>query len=502
MGGHGRIGIQFHVGRKIMRGISTLIAVILILAPLPPAAAQETPPDWIRRLGSRNYADREKAARALEQLGKPALAALREAMNHADLETKRRAILVMERIEDRLIQEELTDATPVRFRFENMPVDEALREVEKRIGLRCGNAFGKGRISKIDTGVLPYWQAWRKFCSAAQLSESDYALSAAKLKRMRENDVQQLFGMLNRERIEINSIYTAPRLEFAAAPPFDPYAVDDRHSVRVRLKWHSMDWPADETMSYGVFAIEVRAEPRLEEITTIPRVEITKIVDDQGITRILQSAKLFPATPRPADAGFLAAYVGEIQYGGLLQLKSVAWPRPSSSLKEVHGHIRMEVAVRPRMMEVPRVLTAVGKVIRGYQGITLKILEAETTEEGDIHLCLHLDHLDSLAPQTPEQQIVRIRPGVIAVRGVMDVAMERLELLDHAGRKCRSIKARYEQVQAGKGYEAHLVFAAPETKEDHLTLVMTKASRTVPLEMPFLVRDVVWAQGKAAKGGK
>jgi hypothetical protein len=485
-----------------MRGISTLIAVILILAPLPPAPAQETPSDWIRRLGSRNYADREKAARALEQLGKPALAALREAMNHADLETKRRAILVMERIEDRLIQEELTQATPVRLRFENMPVDQALREVEKQIGLRCGNAFGKGRISKIDTGVLPYWQAWRKFCSAAQLSESDYAVSSAKLKRMGENDVQQLFGMLNRERIEINSIYAAPRMEFAAAPPFDPYVVDDRHSVRVRLKWHSMYWPADETMSYGVFAIEVRAEPRLEEITTIPRVEITKIVDDQRITRIVQSAKLFPATPRPADAGFLAAYVGEIQYGGLLQFKSVAWPRPSSSLKEVHGHIRMEVAVRPRMMEVPRVLTAVGKVIRGYQGITLKILTAETTEEGDIHLCLHLDHLDSLAPQTPEQQIVRIRPGVIAVRGVMDVAMERLELLDHAGRKCHSIKARYEQVQAGKGYEAHLVFAAPETKADHLTLVMTKASRTVPLEIPFLVRDVVWVQEKDAKGGK
>jgi len=75
-------------------------------------------------------------------------------------------------------------------------------------------------------------------------------------------------------------------------------------------------------------------------------------------------------------------------------------------------------------------------------------------------------------------------------------------LLDHAGRKCRSIKARYEQVQGGKGYEAHLVFAAPENKADHLTLVMTKASRTVPLEIPFVVRDVVWIQEKNAMGGK
>jgi hypothetical protein len=483
-----------------MRRIVTLIAVILILAPIVPAAAQETPADWIRRLGSRNYADREKAARALEQLGKPALAGLREAMNHADLETKRRAILVMERIEDRLIQEELAVATPVHLRFQNLSMDESFREIEKQLGLRCAGVNSKDPIS-LDTGAVPYWQAWRLFCAAAKLEETDYARSAAKLKRLSKDDATQLTTMFDRNGIGRRYPFWTPRMEFPAAAPADRYSVDDRHSVRVRVKWHGLDKSVEEKMLHGVFAVDVRAEPRLE-IVTIPRAEITKIVDDQGQARSVQSIKLFPNTPRTEDADFLAAYVGEIQYGGLLQLKAIPWPGRPCSLKEVHGHVRMDVKVRPRMIEIPAAFKAIGQEARGHQGITLKILEAERTEEGDIHVRLRLDNLASLTPQTPVEQVVRIRPGVIAVRGAMDVAMERLELLDRAGRKCRPIKTGYEQAAQGKGYDADLFFADPGTKTDELTLVMTKASRTVPLAIPFLVRDVVWAQEKDAEWGK
>jgi hypothetical protein len=483
-----------------MRRISTLIAVILILAPLAPATAQETPADWIRKLGSRNYADREKAARALEQLGQPAVAALREAMTHADLETKRRAILIMERIEDRLMQEELSVASAVHLCFRNLSLDESLREIEKQMGLRCAGVNSKDPIA-LDTGAVPYWRAWRLFCAAAKLEESDYARSAAKLKRMSEGDVTQLTTMLDRNGVGRRYPFWTPRMEFAASAPAECYSVDDRHSVRVRVKWHGLDKSVDEKMLHGVFAIEVRAEPRLE-IVTIPRAEITKIVDEQGQARSVQAAKLFPRTPRTDDAAFLAAYCGEIQYGGLLQLKALPWPGRPRSLKEVHGHVRMETKVRPRMIEIPVVFKAVGKEARGDQGITLKILEAGRTEQGEIHLRLHLDNLDSLTPQSPAEQVVRVRPGVIAVRGAMDVAMERLELLDRAGRKCRSIKTGYEQAAQGKGYEANLFFADPGTKLDELMLVMTKAWRTVPLEIPFLVRDVVWAQEKDAKGKK
>src|SRR5207249_1302514 len=103
------------LGVTAMKRLFILAALILACPALAPA--QETPSDWIRKLGSRNYADREKAARALEQLGKPGLALLREAMNHIDLETKRRAILIMERIEDRVMLDDVLTATPVHLRI-------------------------------------------------------------------------------------------------------------------------------------------------------------------------------------------------------------------------------------------------------------------------------------------------------------------------------------------------------------------------------------------------
>jgi hypothetical protein len=250
--------------------------------------------------------------------------------------------------------------------------------------------------------------------------------------------------------------------------------------------------------SHAVFAIELRAEPRLE-IVTIPKGEITKVVDEQGETTTVRSAKLFPDVSRPADANFLAAYTGEIQYGGLLQLKAIPWEGTPRSLKEVQGVVRMGVMVRPRMMEIADVAKNLATEVRGFQGVTMKVLEADTTDEGETLLRVALDNLESLLPQTPEQQIVRVRPGMIAVRGAIDIAMERLELFDAVGRKCQLIRARYERAGKGKGYEAELVFAAMTAKLDGLTLVMTKAPRTVSLEVPFLVRDVVWEPKKAEK---
>ena len=74
---------------------------------------------------------------------------------------------------------------------------------------------------------------------------------------------------------------------------------DDGRSVRVRVKWHDVDRTLDAKVAHAVFAVEVRAEPRLE-IMKAPRVEITKIVDAMGaagygpVTVRLRSLRDFP----------------------------------------------------------------------------------------------------------------------------------------------------------------------------------------------------------------
>lgn len=477
-----------------MKHLSKCIAVCLFLAAYLPAGAQESPATWAAKLGSHSYADRERAARVLERLGKPALTALRDAMATSDLETKRRAILLMERIEDRLMQEELVAAAPVHLQCQNLPINKALRGIEKQMGVRCVGVHSNEVIS-LDTGVLPYWKAWRKFCAAAKFQETDYSRAAARLKRLSEDDQQSLLSVFNRNELTAPRYFGPARIVFAAVPTINSFSVDDRYSVRVRVKWQALDRSIDAKTPHAVFAVEVRAEPRLA-ITSLPTVEITKMVDDLGWVREVQPVRLFPATTSGQGASLLAAYAGEIQYGGLLHLKAIAWQGPARSLKELHGRVRMEVTVRPRMIEIPRVLEAVGKRVGGVHGVTLEVLEAEATSDGEIRLRLRLDHLESLTPTTPEQKILRVRPGVIVERGVMDVALERLELIDGMGRRCEILKSSYEQSVNGKGYEAELLFATTGAKAADLMLALTKAPRTVAVDWPFLVRDVVWGQKK------
>jgi hypothetical protein len=471
-------------------------AAVTLLFAASAASAQETPAQLVAKLGSRNYPERERAAKALEQIGKPAMAALREAAGSAELETKRRAIFVLERIEDRVIADELTTPTKLRLNFRDLPIDQALKTAETQMNLRLVGINRKERIS-LDTGAVPYWQAWQRLCAAAQLEETDYARSAAKLKRITEADRETLFRALGGSQVEVFPFIGLP-IGFAAQPDLRPYAADDRHSVRVRARWHGVDKSIDGKTPHAVFAFELRAEPRLE-IATLPSVEITKIVDERGDSRAVRTLRVMPEGVQAKDATFLAAYAGEIQFTGLLHLKAIPWPDETRALKELHGRVRIDVTARPRLLEFPNVLKAAGKTDKSYQGITVKVLAAEIGDEGEIRVRLHVDNIDSLTPQTQEQAVVRVRPGVVALRGAMDVAIERLELLDGLGRRSPLIRSKYEKADKGTGYDADLTFAYTGARTDELTLVLTKAPRTVVVEMPFLVRDLAlpeMAEGK------
>jgi hypothetical protein len=418
--------------------------------------------------------------------------ALRFAAATADLETRRRVVLIMERIEDRLVIDELLMATPVSFAFRDTPVDDALRVIEKQTGLQGGTARGGKPSVHCDTGLKPFWRAWREFCKSANLQETDYAKAPAKLRRLHEADLKSISAAQSIAEMDLRPRFGA-NISFAGAPSPDLYSVDDLRSVRVRVRWHELNRMLDDKIPHAVFAVEIRAEPRLE-IVKLPRVEILKVVNEKGEPRPVKSPRLIPETSRAEDALFLSAYAGEIQFGGLLQLKAIPWEGPPASVKEVHGRVHLDILTRPRLMEIPDVAKSIGKVAKSFQGITMRVLEADQDEEGEIQLRVHLDNLGSLAPVTPEEGIVRVRPGVIAVRGEIDVALERLELYNSAGRKCQLLRARYERAGKGKGYEAELTFATSAEKAKALTLVMTKAARSVPVEMPFVVRDVKWAE--------
>jgi hypothetical protein len=57
----------------------------------------------VRQLGSDRFEEREAASKALEAIGLPAFAALRDALEDEDAEIRRRANLLMERLRPRVL---------------------------------------------------------------------------------------------------------------------------------------------------------------------------------------------------------------------------------------------------------------------------------------------------------------------------------------------------------------------------------------------------------------
>jgi hypothetical protein len=86
----------------------------------------------VARLGANRYADREKAAEALEHLGRSALPALRAARDSSDLEVRTRASGLIEKIDGAM----LTQPTRVRLDFDGMPLTDVVRSLSLQAGFK------------------------------------------------------------------------------------------------------------------------------------------------------------------------------------------------------------------------------------------------------------------------------------------------------------------------------------------------------------------------------
>jgi uncharacterized protein (TIGR03067 family) len=62
---------------------------------------------FIQQLGDDRFETRETASKALDAIGEPALAALRNAMSNDDAEVRRRALAIIQAIEERITNREL-----------------------------------------------------------------------------------------------------------------------------------------------------------------------------------------------------------------------------------------------------------------------------------------------------------------------------------------------------------------------------------------------------------
>ena len=165
-------------------GLALGLAVLLLAsagAADKPAAKQIA--QLIEQLGSNSYEEREQATKKLAEIGMPALDALRKALASGDPEIQKRAEELIHRLDAQIQQEarraesaKLLTASKIHLVYKETPLAEAVADFAKKSGytIQLHDPENKlsGRKVSLDTGIVTFWEAFDRFCTAAGLVDA------------------------------------------------------------------------------------------------------------------------------------------------------------------------------------------------------------------------------------------------------------------------------------------------------------------------------------------
>lgn len=167
-----------------MRHLCTWLAVLVgfgVAVGVPTRAAEKADPERIAKLidklSSGRFAEREKAHKALDEIGLPALAALRKAAAESkDPEAKRRAGELAAKLEKQALAAKVLAPSRLRLVYKDTPLKEAVEDFKKKSGydlaLHDPDKKLQDRKVTLDTGETTFWQAFDQFCARAGLVEA------------------------------------------------------------------------------------------------------------------------------------------------------------------------------------------------------------------------------------------------------------------------------------------------------------------------------------------
>jgi hypothetical protein len=130
--------------------------------------------ELVKKLGSMNYAEREKATKDLETIGMAALDKLRQAAKQGDLETKTRCEKLVDKLETKLAADKLLAPTKVRLKVKDTTVVQAIEELQKQSGYQILIDGDRAPLTKrtitLDTGEVTFWEAFDQLSAKCNLT--------------------------------------------------------------------------------------------------------------------------------------------------------------------------------------------------------------------------------------------------------------------------------------------------------------------------------------------
>jgi hypothetical protein len=522
--------------RLVLPVLLGLAALAVLAAPPALAADPAAVARLIDRLGSPEFAEREQASRELEALGPAVLEPLRQAARGDDLEVRRRAADLVQRLQARVLSEKMLTPTRVRLTYKDVPLRTALEDLQRRTGLRLAlhdpeNKLAERRVT-LDTGDVPLWEAFDDFCRKAGLVEGSPAESrpapgavpgrtavgmapagaaaAAILPAVPPPGVPlqaaqvQLQIQAGGQPLTVATMQAVPgtgpaSLALVEGKP-QPQPSCSGGAVRVRAL-------PPETPVAGLrkraeelpVVLQVLPEPKLEWRGVLA-VHLDRATDDQGQSLTRPGTALTALGPSPlvmAPGAFWAPLPGRmIPQEVAVRLRK--GEKPSRSLRELSGTILAQVQAEPEtLITVDRVLQSSGRTVKGDQGGLIRVVKAEKADNGVVTLHIQVENPPDVVPAGLRRTApapLDAAPVPVPPAGGMSpysAGHNGLNLLDGKGNPLPLLPLQTQVQSNGAAMLWDYTFLCqPQQDRGEPARLVFGGTRAVTIDIPFTLTDV------------
>jgi hypothetical protein len=500
-----------------MRRLFVLCPVVTLTLVLP--VAPQTPPgatdkerlaQLVTQLGSKQYAQREQASRELDALGSDALAVLRKALKSSDLEVRRRAQALVQKIEKRLETAKLLTPRTLRLVYKETPLAQAVADFAKKSGfaieLKPGEPTLDQRKVTLDTGDTTFWKAFDQFCSAAGLVES--APPAAKKINgggSYTSSIVIIGGNAARTPRDVLNPDGADKLRKLVLTDGKPAALptDYRDSLRIRVLPPGTPIQGEKEVPGEVLlALEVTPEPALHWQKVIG-VRLQRATDDQGQT-LAQRLTLEELTPPGANNvigrkgvvivnGQVITPEDDRPKGNPQQIpvRLALGEEEATLLKELTGTIAAQVQGPPQTLAVvDNILKAEGQTIKGTAGSSIKVVEV-SHKKNEVKLRVRVKPPPDGTDRTPQPfgQTILINGRPVGGGNEESLTAANFALLDKKGRPFQVVRALDTGLGLGSVQELELTYR-PQVGQTEPVQLVFRGRRTAVIDVPFTLKNV------------
>jgi hypothetical protein len=366
-----------------MIGASVLLVVHLVAQPAP----SPDPGSLVKLLGSDRYAQREAAARALEQLAAAALPALRAGRESRDLEIRTRATAVLHKVEGSL----LTQPTMVWLNFEDSGLPEIVRTLSQRTGMKIAlfpenlPRWKSEKITLRESQPLPFWKAIDRLCAGAELQNDlelhGFASSAEPTLALTDRITRPFHPVSDHGpfRVSLVGLEYQRHVGFAIVAPQPRGNRRGRPGPNPAGAMPPLPQPRAVTSDQCSIQLQITAEPRLGVSQDGP-LQLLEARDDQGNNLVTSDlARTLLTDP----AGYLGGTCSSVVH---IRAPLARPERAGKTIKTLRGVVPLRITARePDPLVVP-----------------LAVAAGKSFDKGDIHLAVHEVRAD---PNTQQRQI-------------------------------------------------------------------------------------------------